>query len=74
LLKHYDLNEKECEEKYEKLDKGIKKIYKLEQVVSSISYQSAVFSLSFIKIPYMLAFDLAWIYFRGPLKLWNMLL
>jgi hypothetical protein len=22
----------------------------------------------------MLAFDLAWIYFQGPLKLWNMLL
>ena len=65
-LKHLE-NKEEVKKEYDaiiKTDEDIEEIYKFdEDVVNSIRYQCAVFSLNFIKVPYMLAFDLAWIYF-----------
>jgi|688.fasta_scaffold276748_2 hypothetical protein len=46
------------------MDDDIKEIFKFDdEFLSSMRYQTAVFSLSFIKVPYMLAFDIAWMYF-----------
>lgn len=63
-----------AKKKFDRLDEDVKQCYNEQKILESMKYQSAVFSLRFIKIAYMLIFDFAFIYYQWPLKIWNFLL